>query len=235
MTVSPEALHDLVLANRILAHEGVVDAYGHVSIRHPDDPERFLLSRARAPELIEAGDIIEFRLDGEGIDIGDRRPYSERTIHGAIYEMRPDVNAVVHNHSYDVIPFASTGTPMRPVTHTCAPIGADIPVWDIRDRFGETHHLVVTMDQGRDLATCLGHRSIALMKRHGCVVAGATLPQTVMKSIYLQVNARLQLQTMQIGTPDYLTDTEIALCTEMQEAPISLDRAWEAWCRRAMP
>lgn len=235
MTVSADVLRDLVVANRILAHEGVVDAFGHVSIRDPADPERYLLSAARAPELIEAHDIVTFRLDGEALGIGDRRPYSERMIHGAIYEMRPDVHAVVHNHSYDVIPFAVTDTPIRPVTHTCAPIGADIPVWDIRDRFGETNHLVVTMEQGRDLCACLGDRSIALMKRHGCVVAGTTLQETVMKAVYLQVNARLQLQAMQIGTPDYLTPAEIALCTEMQQSPISLDRAWEAWCRRAMP
>ena len=153
-------------------------------------------------------------------------------IHGAIYEQRADVNVVIHNHSYEVIPFASTGTPLRPVTHTCAPIGSDIPIWDMRDKFGETNHLVVTMEQGRDLASTLGDRSIALMKRHGCVVAGATVEETVMKSIYLQVNAKLQLQTMQIGTPDYLTVSEIEQCTAMQQAPISLDRAWEVWCRR---
>ena len=196
MIVSAETLNDLVISNHILAHEEVVDAYGHISFRHPDDPERYLLSRARAPELIEAGDIVEYRLDGDAIDAGDRRPYSERMIHGAIYEQRPDVNVVIHNHSYEVIPFASTGTPLRPVTHTCAPIGADIPVWDMRDKFGENNHLVVTMEQGRDLAATLGDGSIALMKRHGCVVTGPTVEQTVMKAIYLQVNAKLQLQTM---------------------------------------
>lgn len=233
MTADTETLRDIVIANRILAHEEVVDAFGHISIRDPANPEQYLLSRARAPELIEADDIVTFAQTGEGIDIGDRRPYSERMIHGAIYEARPDVNVVIHNHSYEVIPFAVTDVPMRPVTHTCAPIGADIPVWDMRDKFGETNHLVVTMEQGRDLAGTLGDRSIALMKRHGCVVAGATVQEAVMKAIYLQVNARLQLQSMQIGTPDYLTDVEIAACTDMQQSPISLDRAWEAWCRRA--
>ena len=233
MTASPETLSDIVIANRILAYEEMVDAFGHISIRDPANPEQYLLSRARAPELIEADDIVTFAQTGEAIDIGDKRPYSERMIHGAIYEARPDVNVVIHNHSYEVIPFAVTDVPIRPVTHTCAPIGADIPVWDMRDKFGETNHLVVTMEQGRDLADTLGDRSIALMKRHGCVVAGATVQETVMKAIYLQVNARLQLQSMQIGTPDYLTDVEIAACTEMQQSPISLDRAWEAWCRRA--
>ena len=232
MSVSESTLDDLVTANHILAHEQVVDAYGHISFRHPENPERYLLSRARAPELIETLDIVEYKLDGDAIEARDRRPYSERMIHGAIYEQRADVNVVIHNHSYEVIPFASTGTPLRPVTHTCAPIGSDIPIWDMRDKFGETNHLVVTMEQGRDLASTLGDRSIALMKRHGCVVAGATVEETVMKSIYLQVNAKLQLQTMQIGTPDYLTESEIEQCTAMQQAPISLDRAWEVWCRR---
>jgi ribulose-5-phosphate 4-epimerase/fuculose-1-phosphate aldolase len=233
MPASAEALRDVVVANRILAHEGVVDAFGHVSIRHPDNAEHYLLSCARAPELIEASDIVEYTQDGEALDLGDRRSYSERMIHGAIYEARPDVTAVVHNHSYEVIPFAVTDAKLRPVTHTCAPIGIDIPVWDIRDKFGETHHLVVTMEQGRDLAACLGDRSVALMKRHGCVVVGSTLQEAVMKAVYLQVNAKLQLQAMQIGTPDYLTAREVELCTDMQQSPISLDRAWEMWCRRA--
>ena len=233
MSNSAETLRDIVIANRILAREEVVDAFGHISIRNPDNPEQYLLSQARAPELVESSDIVAFTQAGEGIDMGDRRPYSERMIHGAIFEARPDVNVVIHNHSYEVIPFAVTDTPMRPVTHTCAPIGADIPVWDMRHKFGETNHLVVTMEQGRDLAATLGDRSIALMKRHGCVVAGATVQEAVMKAIYLQINARLQLQAMQIGTPDYLTDSEIEQCTDMQQSPISLDRAWEVWCRRA--
>ena len=233
MMPSQETLHTLVVANHILAHEEVVDAFGHISFRHPNDPEKYLLSRARAQELIAADDIVTYRLDGEAIDAGDRRPYSERMIHGAIYEQRPDVNVVIHNHSYEVIPFASTGRLLRPVTHTCAPIGKDIPIWNMRDRFGETNHLVVTMEQGRDLAGTLGDGTIALMKRHGCVVTGATVEETVMKAIYLQVNAKLQLQTMMIGEPDYLTDTEIEECTAMQQSPISLDRAWEMWRRRA--
>ena len=224
---------ELVTANRILANQGVVDVFGHISVRHPQNPERFVMSRSRAPELVEFDDLMEFELEGDPIDGQGRTPYGERFIHGAILESRPEINAVIHNHSYEVIPFASTGTPLRPVTHTCVPIGADIPVWDMRDKFGENNHLVVTMEQGRDLAATLGDGSIALMKRHGCVVTGPTVEQTVMKAIYLQVNAKLQLQTMQLGTPDYLTDTEIAECTAMQQAPISLDRAWEVWCRRA--
>ena len=232
-SIIEKTLKNLVIANHILANEEVVDAYGHISVRHPENRERYLLSRSRAPELIELDDIVEYSLDGDAIDARERRPYSERMIHGAIYETRPDVNVVIHNHSYDVIPFASTGTPLRPVTHTCAPIGSGIPVWDMRKNFGETNHLVVTMEQGRDLAKTLGEKSIALMKRHGCVVTGPTVEETVMKAIYLQVNAKLQLQTTVLGHPDYLTDKEIEECTAMQQSPISLDRAWEVWCRRA--
>ena len=128
MAINADTLRDIVVSNRILAHEEVVDAFGHISIRNPDNPEQYLLSCARAPELIEADDIVTFTQDGEGIDMGDKRPYSERMIHGAIFEARPDVNVVIHNHSYEVIPFAVTDVPIRPVTHTCAPIGADIPV-----------------------------------------------------------------------------------------------------------
>ncbi len=233
MAARDKLLRELVIANRILANEGVVDAFGHVSVRHPDNPERYLLSRSRAPQLIVADDVMEFRLDGEAIDPRGRLPYAERMIHGAVYELRPEVRAVVHNHAYEVIPFGITNTQIRPVVHFCASIGADIPIWDIRDGFGVTDHLVVTMDHGRDLARCLGERAVALMKRHGCVVAGASLREAVMTAIYLQVNARLQLQALQLGTPDYLTPTEAELCAGRMTAPLGLDRAWEYWCLRA--
>ena len=182
--------------------------------------------------MIIAEDIIAFSLDGEAFDLRDRVPYGERMIHGAIYELRPDVNSVVHNHAYEVIPFGVTNTPIQPIAHTCAPIGFDIPVWDIRDAFGETDHLVVTMDQGRDLARCLGNRPVGLMKRHGCVVSGGNVREAVMTAIYLQVNARLQLQALQLGTPDYLTADEVEKCTARQFSPLAMDRAWEYWSLR---
>src|SRR5262245_56707279 len=197
-------LHDLVVANRILANEGVVDAFGHVSIRNPENPNRYFQSRSRAPELVTADDLMEFNLAGETLDLQGRTPYRERMIHGAIYEARPEIGAVIHNHAYEVISFGVTGVPLRPIMHACGVIGSDIPAWDIRDKFGETNHLVVNMDQGRDLARCLGDRRVALMKRHGCVVAGRTLREAVATAIYLQVNARLLLQSLQLGKPDYL-------------------------------
>ena len=226
-------LHDLVVANRILANEGVVDAFGHVSIRSPENPNRYFQSRSRAPELVTADDLMEFSLEGDAIDLQGRTPYSERMIHGAIYEARPEINAVIHNHAYEVIPFGVTGVPLRPIMHACGVIGSHIPTWDIRDRFGETNHLVVNMDQGRDLARCLGDRRVALMKRHGCVIACGTLREAVATAIYLQVNARLLLQSLQLGKPDYLTPAETERCAALVATPPGLDRAWEYWCRRA--
>ena len=228
-----ELIRDLVIANRILAREGVVDAFGHVSIRHPDNPERYLMSCSRAPELVTAADIMEFTLDGEPVDARDRQPYGERPIHGGIYEMRPEVNSVVHNHAHEILPFGITDTPMRPVAHVCAPIGADIPVWDIRDNFGETDHLVLTMEQGRDLANTMGDNRVALMRGHGGVVSGGDVRESVMTAVYLQVNAKLLLQCLQLGAPNYLTPTEIEQCTARQFNPLSLDRAWDYWCARA--
>jgi HCOMODA/2-hydroxy-3-carboxy-muconic semialdehyde decarboxylase len=231
--MTPDHLRDLVIANRILANEGVVDAFGHVSIRHPDNPARYIMSRSRAPELITLDDLMEFTLDGEAIDLQGRTPYGERMIHGATYEARPEVHAVIHNHAYEVIPFGVTGVPLRPVMHTCGVIGSDIPTWDIREKFGEGDHLVVNMEQGRDLVRCLGDRRVALMKRHGCVVAGRTLREAVMTAVYLQVNAKLVLQSLQLGTPDYLTPLEVERCTARQVTPLAMDRAWEYWSVRA--
>jgi HCOMODA/2-hydroxy-3-carboxy-muconic semialdehyde decarboxylase len=226
-------LRDLVIANRILAHEGVMDAFGHVSIRHPENPKRFFMSRARAPQLVTPDDILEFSADGEAIDARGQMVYGERMIHAGVYERRLDVNAVVHNHAHELIPFGVTGTPLRPVAHVTAVIGPHVPVWDIRDRFGETDHLVVTMEQGRDLADCLGNRRVALMKRHGGVVACKTLRDAVLTAVYLQVGAKLLLQSLPLGTPDYLTPVEIEKCIARQESPLALERAWEYWCERA--
>src|SRR5262249_45716439 len=152
-------------------------------------PDRFLLSRARAPECIEIEDLIEFALDGTPIDAGTRKPYAERFIHGAVYETRPDVQAVVHNHSPSVVPFSVTSAPLSPVMHMCAGIGQRIPTWDSRTRFGDTNLLVTSMSMARDLAAALGDRPVILMRGHGCVVAGASLREVVFNSIYLQVNA----------------------------------------------
>ena len=167
MTDLDSALGDLVVANRILANENVVDAYGHVSIRHPGDPERYFLSCSRSPELVSRADIMEFRLDGTALDSDTRSPYLERFIHGGVYERNPGVMAVVHSHAEDVLPYSITDEPLRPVIHSAGLMGAKVPVWDIADRFGDTSLLVVNMDQGRDLAGVLDAHRVVLMRGHG--------------------------------------------------------------------
>jgi HCOMODA/2-hydroxy-3-carboxy-muconic semialdehyde decarboxylase len=226
-------LRDLVIANRILAHEGVVDAFGHVSLRHPENPRHYFLSRSRAPQLVTPDDIMEFSIEGEPIDQQGRPMYAERPIHGALYEARSDVQAVVHNHSFTVIPFGVTDTPIRPLFHLAAIIGAQVPVWDIRDRFGDTNMLVVTMDQGRDLAETVGAGRVALMRGHGCVVAGGSVKEAVMASIYLQVNAQLLSESLRLGDVNYLSPGEVEQMSETQLRPLAADRAWEYWVMRA--
>ena len=229
-----DALRELAVANRILAHEGVVDAFGHVSIRHPARADRFIMSRSRAPELVTVEDLMEFALDGTPIDARGRLPYSERFIHGAIYEKRADVRSVIHNHSHEVIAYGVTPVKLRPVLHVGAAIGEEVPVWDIRRNFGDTNMLVVNMDQGRDLASTLGQNRVALMRGHGCAVAGATLRQAVFTAVYLQVNAKLQTQALNLsGEVQYLSPGELARTQEMLAQEVGLDRAWEYWARRA--
>ena len=159
-----DLLEELVTGNRILAREGVVDSFGHISVRHPDNPQHYLLSRSRAPDCIEKDDIMEFTLDGTPVDAGGRAPYLERFIHGALYEARPDVMSVVHNHSESVIPFGVTGKKIKPIFHMGASIGHEVPVWDSHDHFGDTALLVENMEMGRDLAKLMGaerHRADA--------------------------------------------------------------------------
>ena len=223
----------LVAANRILAHENVVDAFGHVSIRDPRDAERYVLARSRSPELVELDDLMEFTLDGTPLDARGRTPYGERMIHGAVYEARPDVHAVVHNHSYAVLPFTIGERPLQPMIHMAAVIGASVPVWDIRDDFGDTDMLVRKMDQGRSLAKALGENTCMLMRGHGAVIAARNVKEAVMIAYYLQVNAQVQLQALGLGTPKPLSDAEIELSSETQFSPLALDRAWEYFCVRA--
>lgn len=223
----------LVAANRILARESVVDAFGHISVRDPDTPRRYVMARSRAPELVEHADLIRFEQDGRSLDPANRTPYGERMIHGAIYEARSDVNSVVHNHAYSLLPFSVTGRVLEPVVHVASVIGTDIPTWDIATRFGETDMLVRTMEQGRDLTAALGRNSCALMRGHGAVVAAASIKEAVMIAIYLKINAEIQLQAMAIGTPRGLSDREVELSRATQFSPLALDRAWEYFCARA--
>lgn len=224
---------ELVTANRILAREGVIDSFGHVSMRHPTIPDHFLLSRSRAPQQLTADDILEFAFDGHMVTASAAKPYAERFIHAAIFECRPEVMAVVHNHSPSVVPFSVTPRKIGPIMHMCAPIGNDVPCWDIRHKFGDTNMLVTNQAIGRDLADALGQRNAALMRGHGCVVVGRSLREAVFTSVYMEINARMLMQALALD-PDvtYLTDGEIeAIATG--RSSFAIDRAWENWCHRA--
>src|SRR5882724_1514517 len=228
-------LNDLVIANRILAHEQVVDAYGHVSVRHPEKPERFFLARSLAPELVTHEDIVELTLDGKPVREEKRSPYLERFIHGGIFEARPDVMAVVHAHAEDILPFGLTGaTPLRPVIHSGSFIGSSVPIWDIADTFGDTNLLVANAEQGRDLAKCLGKNNVALMRGHGFAAAARSLIEVVRMSVYVPRNARALLNGLRLGDITPLSPGEIA-ARDAGYKPYSLEtrRAWKFWAHKA--
>ena len=231
MSVLQDLTEELVTANHILAHERVVDSFGHISARHPERPDRYFLSRARAPRLAENGDIMEFTLDGNSVGPQPGKPYSERFIHGATYEARPEVMAVVHNHSPNVVPFTVTKQRMRPIMHMCAPIGADIPNWDIRTKFGDTNLLVTSMEMGRDFARTLGSHSVALMRGHGSTVVGRSVREVVFTSVYMEINAEMLIKALAMGDVTYLSDGEIAAITKGR-AGFTFERGWENWCHR---
>jgi HCOMODA/2-hydroxy-3-carboxy-muconic semialdehyde decarboxylase len=234
MSQLDDLLRDLVVANRILSNEDVVDAYGHISVRHPDNPKRFFMSRSRAPELVERHDLIEFDRAGEPVS-DKRQPYIERFIHAAIFEVRPDVTAVVHAHAEDTLPFGLIAAPLQPVIHSGSFIGGKVPVWDIRKKFGDTNLLVVNMAQGRDLAKSLGPGNVALMRGHGFASAARSIIEVVRLSIYLPRNARVQMNAMLMGgKPKPLSKGEIAARAAGYK-PHSHEtwRAWEYWANRA--
>ena len=229
-------IEDLVAANRILATENVVDAFGHVSVRHPEDAGRYLMSRAKSPELVDSDDIMEFTLESAPVDARGRKPYLERFIHGALYEARPDIQSVVHNHSRSVIPFGITGEKLRPVMHSCATIGHEVPVWDAQDTFGDTDLLISDMSMGRDFARVVGDGTCALMRGHGCTVAGRSIREAVYTAVYLEVNADLQWKASRFGKLKFLSPGEIEKINSRlgQGKPgEGYDRSWEYWCRRA--
>lgn len=225
-------IDDLVSANHILFREGVVDGFGHVSVRHDEDPERFLLARGIAPATVAAGDIMEFDLTGEPTDARGRKPYLERYIHSEIYRARPDVLAIVHSHSPSLIPFGITGTSLRPVYHMSGFLGGTTPIFEIREAGGPaTDMLIRDRKLGAALAKSLGPSSFALMRGHGSVAVGATLKQVVYRAIYAEVNARLQSEAMRLGTVTYLNEAEAANAARTNDGVI--DRPWELWKKRA--
>jgi len=210
--IPADLISDLVAANHILATEGIVDGYGHVSVRSPRNKDRFLLSRSIAPESVTMADILEYGLDGEAIDPKGKTSYKERYIHSEIYRARPDVNAVVHCHAPSLIPFGVTTVPLRPMYHQSAFLAAGVPVFEIREAGGMTNMLV------------------ALMRGHGAVVVADTIPNVVGRSIYLEINARVQSQAIALGGPITYIDPEEA---RKYAASDNYGRAWELWKKKA--
>jgi ribulose-5-phosphate 4-epimerase/fuculose-1-phosphate aldolase len=203
-------------------------------VRHPGNPSHYLLSRSRSPELVEPADILEFTLDSEKVTPGDVLPYGECVIHGEIYKARPDVNAVVHNHSPSVIPFGVTATPLQPLYHMSAFLGGGVPVFDIKQAAGgSTDMLVRNPGLGRALAQTLGRRPVALMRGHGAVVVGTSVRSAVFRSVYTEMNARLQAQAMALGGPVTYLDPEEARKAETNVGG-TIDRPWELWKQKAL-
>ena len=223
---------ELSLANRILAHEGIVDAFGHISVRHPTDPGRFLISRHRAPELVAPEDILEYTLDTEPVHPTTFRHYGERVIHGCIYQARPDVMAVCHHHAPSVMPYAISRAAMVPVFHLGASMGSRVPFWDSRDEFGSTALVLVKPEEGHSLAKALGQGWVVLMGRHGATVAGTSIRQTVFRTIYSCKNAELQTQARLLGHVEALDETEVELAAAYNLRPGPQERAWDYWAKR---
>jgi HCOMODA/2-hydroxy-3-carboxy-muconic semialdehyde decarboxylase len=230
-------LDDLVAANRILYRQGVVDGFGHVSVRHPGRPDRFLLAAAKAPGRVTAEDIMEYDLDGKAIDERGRPSYSERFIHSEAYKARSDVNAVVHSHSPTVIPFSVTHVPLRPVHNTASFLAAGVPVFEMRNVAGMTNNLVTDAARGKALAATLGDKPVALLRGHGNVVVGPDVRRVVARAIYTEVNARMLLQAVTLGGPiTYIDPEENKLIESGRRTDVaghSVDRIWQMWVEEA--
>ena len=230
--VDAAILEDMVAASRILADQGVVDGFGHVSMRHPKDPNRYLMAKGIAPELVTAADILEYDLDSNAIDLNGRKVFLERFIHGELYKARGDVNAVIHGHSPSVIPFGISTHPLKPVYHMSGFLGAGVPNFDIRTEAGMTNMLISSIALGQALAKALGDKPVALMRGHGNVVVGPNIKYAVYRAVYTEANARLQLQAETLGgplvflTPEEGKKADDAIMTQ-------IDRPWELWRKKA--
>jgi HCOMODA/2-hydroxy-3-carboxy-muconic semialdehyde decarboxylase len=231
--VDPAKIQELVIANHVLTDLNVIDGFGHISMRHPTNPNRYLLSRSVAPALVTADDIMEYDLDSNPVDARGRASFFERYIHGEIYKARPDVMAVIHTHSLGVIPFGVGGVPLRPVFLLGAFLSPSVPVFDIREVAGQTNMLVGNPDLGKALATTLGSRSVALLRGHGSVVVASTVPMAVFRAYYSNVNASLQSQAMALGGKVNYMEPE-----ESEKTLATIEnihgRAWDLWKRAAL-
>ena len=228
LSASRALIDDLVAASRILAAQGILDAYGHVSARSDKRPERFVMSRSRAPALVTAADLMELDADSEALPGDKRKGFIERYIHGEIYRVRPDVIAVVHSHSPSVIPFGITRTKLRPVYHMGSFLWSGAPVWDIREVREDNDLLVRDRPLGKALAGALGGCNCVLMRGHGMTVIGDSIPEAVFRAVYTEMNARLQLQATQLEGPiEFLSDEEGRRATVSNRGTI--ERPWEVW------
>jgi len=228
--VAAELIKDLAAASRILAAQGVVDGFGHVSMRHPSAPGRYLLARSIAPALVTPDDIIEYDLDSNPCNANGRNSFLERFIHGEIYKARPEILSVVHSHSPSVIPFGLVGVPMRAMFHNAAFIAAGVPVFDISEQFGATDMLVSNGPKGVALAAAMGGKDIVLMRAHGSVACGPTLQTAVFRAVYTEVNARIQHWTAALGGGARIAalDGEEGRLADVINRTAGM-RAWDLW------
>ena len=221
--------YDIALANRILAHQGVLDAFGHVSARHPNDPNRYLLSRSRAPELVGPADVIEYTLDSKPVQATDMPLYSERVIHGEIFKARPDVMCVVHHHAPAFMPLVITAIDYVPVFHLGAIGGARPPFWDQREEFGDTNLLVMKPEEGASLAKRLGQHWMVLMNRHGVTATGTSVRDAVFRCVFSCLNARFQIEAAAAGKVGPLSPGEVKHAFGIATGTTGQTRSWELW------
>lgn len=231
-------IDDLIAANRILVNEDVIDAFGHVSARHPERPEHFLMARARPPAFVEPGDIMEFDRDGAPTGGDQRRPYVERFIHTAIYQSRPDVRSVVHHHSGAIIPFSVSDVPLRALSHVGGIIGGNVAVWDIADVVGASSNLMVSdLEIGRSLARTMGEDNVVLMRGHGAAAAGPSIRQATIAAIMLSEQATIMQNAVALGgNVEVLSPGEVEETAKIFSSVTpggAIERTWEFWCRRA--
>ena len=229
--VERAVLEDLAAASRILADQGVFDAAGHVSMRHPGHSERFLMSRSLAPQMITADDIMEFDIDSNAVDARGRSGFIERFLHGEIFRARPDVMAIAHSHSPSTIAFGLSNVPMRAMYHNAAFLAAGVPVFDIREKFGATDIVISTLEKGAALAKVLADKPVALLRAHGMVATGPSLPVAVFRAIFTVTSAAIQHQALALGGPVAALDAEEGRLADVVNVQ-TVGRSWDLWKKR---
>jgi HCOMODA/2-hydroxy-3-carboxy-muconic semialdehyde decarboxylase len=228
--VAPELIRQLVIANKILYDHGIVDAMGHISVRHDKDPEKYVMSRHLAPALVTEDDLVTFDLDSVPVVDTGRPNYSERFIHGEIYKAQPAIKSVVHCHAPSLIPFGATKVPLQPIYHMSGFLGAGVPIFDIRGSAGMTSMLVRTPALGAELARCIGDKPMVLMRGHGATTVGSSIPMAVYRAVYAAMNASLQMDALRLGDVTFLAQEEAELAAAQGDT--TYHRHWNLWERR---